>query len=57
MNRLLFLTLTAAFFMHTACKEPAKQKYGQVERIDPHLDEVISTDAEVEIIAEGFDWS
>lgn len=28
-----------------------------VERIDPALDQIISLDAEVEILAEGFDWT
>jgi gluconolactonase len=57
MNRLFFLSLNAALFMYTSCNESAKPGYGQVERIDPRLDEVISTDAKVEIIAEGFEWS
>lgn len=35
-----------------------KQKTtGSIERLDPQLDNIISTDAKAEIIAEGFDWS
>lgn len=30
---------------------------GKLERFDPSLDEIISKDAQAEIIAEGFDWS
>ena len=40
--------------------KPAEMKYkktGTLERIDPALDSIITTRAEAEIIAEGFDWS
>jgi gluconolactonase len=30
---------------------------GNIERLDPALDAIISKDAKIEIIAEGFDWS
>lgn len=30
---------------------------GSIERLDPALDSIISTDAQIEIIAEGFEWS
>src|SRR5580765_102813 len=30
---------------------------GSIERIDPSLDAIISKDAKIEIIAEGFEWS
>jgi gluconolactonase len=30
---------------------------GYVERLDPALDQIISSDASIEIIAEGFEWS
>ena len=30
---------------------------GNIEKIDPALDSIISTDAQPEIIAEGFQWS
>ena len=37
--------------------QPSTVKVGSIERIDPTLDEIISPDAFVEKIAEGFDWS
>ncbi len=30
---------------------------GSIERLDPALDSILSPDAKIEIIAEGFDWS
>src|SRR5512133_3158553 len=30
---------------------------GNIERLDPALEAIISKDAKIEIIAEGFDWS
>jgi len=33
------------------------QTTGTIERIDPALDAIISTDAKAQIIAEGFEWS
>ena len=30
---------------------------GTIERIDPSLDSIISTDAKIEVIADSFDWS
>lgn len=41
----------------TEQKSSAYQTIGTVERIDPALDAIISSDAKAEIIAEGFDWS
>jgi len=41
-----------------AC-QPAKEvkTTGSIERLDPALDSIISPDAKIEIIAEGYDWS
>jgi len=33
------------------------QTIGTIERFDPALDAILSADAKVEVIAEGFDWS
>lgn len=44
----------------TVINSQAQQQYkttGTIERIDPSLDKIISPNAKVEIIAEGFDWS
>ena len=45
-----------ALLLITACKAPEKS-IGSVERIDPALDAIVSADAKVEILGEGFDWS
>lgn len=39
--------------------EPAKPKYktmGRIERIDPALDKLLDKDAQIEVLADGFDW-
>ncbi len=37
---------------------PAKEKpFGTIERLDPALDAIISTETKVEILADGFEWS
>ena len=49
----------------TACSNsPAEKKevsvnktIGSIERLDPALDNIISTNAKIEVIAEGFEWS
>lgn len=42
----------------TACSKPKENKsVGTFERIDPALDKIISADASIEIIAEGYEWS
>ena len=38
-------------------EETKKMKTSTIERFDPSLDAVLSTDAKPEIIAEGFEWS
>jgi len=41
-----------------ACQTAKETKTaGTIERIDPALDQIISTEAKVEIVAEGFTWS
>src|SRR5688572_23186924 len=43
-----------------ACNSNVKtgmETIGTIERLDPSLDSLVSKDAKVEIIAEGFDWS
>src|SRR6478609_2994758 len=40
-----------------ACTTPKEKPFGSVERIDPTLDSIISPEAKVEIIGEGFVWS
>src|SRR5258706_10139076 len=54
------------FFLSFACNnndQPAKptevnyKKTGELERIDPALDSIISPGSQAEIISEGYDWS
>jgi gluconolactonase len=57
MNRKLNLTwIVLSLFI--SCK-PVKElkSIGSIERLDPSLDQIISPDANPEIIAEGFTWS
>jgi len=49
-NPLFFLIL------FTSCNVERKQ-FGTIERLDPAVDQLISANAKVEIVAEGFDWS
>src|SRR5690606_38729511 len=37
--------------------QPNYKTTGSIERLDPALDAIIDTNAQVEIIAEGFEWS
>ena len=61
MTKTLFLLSTVSVM---ACsdsarqtQESSKQTQGSIERLDPALDEIIKTDAKIEIISEGYDWS
>ncbi len=36
---------------------PSYPTVGSVDRLDAELDQIISTDAQLELLAEGFDWS
>ena len=57
------LLLPMALMTTTACnnnERPEQYPYittGSIERIDPALDAIIDTDAVIEVIAEGFQWS
>ncbi len=37
--------------------EPTRKTLGRVEHLDPQLDALIPPGAEIEVLAEGFDWS
>ncbi len=55
MKKLLFPAILLAV---CACQPKSEMKTtGTIERLDPALDNIISTDAKIEIIAEGFDWT
>lgn len=40
-----------------ACSKPAEKTIGTFERLDPALDNIVSADASIEIISEGYEWS
>ncbi len=54
-QRILSIVLLAAV---AAC-QPSKEikTTGSIERLDPGLDAIISPEAKIEIIADGFDWT
>ncbi len=54
MKKYFIILLLAGF---TACANKKNQFVGRVEKLDPSLDNIISSDAAPEIIAEGMDWS
>lgn len=56
----LILILIMAACTNNENKEPkteARKTFGSIERIDPELDQLLSSDTRVEIIAEGHDWT
>jgi len=58
--RTLLAITTFLFLKNVATAQPASTKYktiGTIQRMDPSLDNILSSDAKVEVIAEGFDWS
>ena len=63
MNRLLFLLLLPAAVAcsssgnETTEAPPRYPTLGTIERIDPALDALISPDARMEILADGFEWT
>lgn len=58
MNRLLLVFGLTCVMTNILCAEPAAFKHvGEVKRIDPAIDALVPPDAEIELLAEGFDWS
>jgi gluconolactonase len=60
MKRLFLLFLPIAISSASCQNKPKMSNYptiGVIEKIDPALDAIISSDAKIEIIATGFDWS
>lgn len=57
-SRTLYMAALLGAVMLTACSGKKEyQNIGSIERIDPALDALIAPGAELEIIAEGFEWS
>lgn len=44
-------------FLLAACGTKETKTTGSIERLDPELDAILSADAKVEVIGNGFDWS
>lgn len=57
MNKTQLPTLILIIVSCFCCQPKERVQTGSIERIDPSLDEIISPDALIEIIAEGFEWS
>ncbi len=57
MNRTQLPTLIIIILSCVCCLPKDRVQTGSIERIDPSLDDIISTGAVVEMIAEGFEWS
>ena len=54
MKNLLFFTL---LLIAISCSTKESKTYGTIEQRDPALAEIISPDAKVELLGEGYDWS
>ncbi len=49
--------LVIAVVLLAACSAKETKTIGNIERLDSDLDDLISMDAKIEIIGEGYDWS
>ena len=58
-SAILFGVLAAVTIAQQLERQPARsaETPPRIERLDPALDRLIASDAKVEILAEGFDWS
>ena len=53
-----FLPISAFFFAAAAlAADPVPAFQGSIERLDPALDALLSPDAQIEVLASGFNWS
>lgn len=53
----LFVFPSLAIAAEKAAAKKTYPTFGKIERLDPRLDQVIPKDAQMEKLAEGFDWS
>lgn len=56
LSKIIIFTLTV-ITVGFSCKNDNNKSMGSFEKIHPDLKEIIGSDAKIEIIAEGFDWS
>ncbi|MBK5278734.1 MAG: SMP-30/gluconolactonase/LRE family protein [Bacteroidia bacterium] len=54
MKKLFFL---AFIVLASSCSTKESNKEGYIEQLDPSLAEIMSPDAQVELLGQGFDWS
>lgn len=52
-----YLIILLSFILLTGCEKKQKQPIGTFERFDAAFDNVVSANASIEIIGEGFEWS
>ncbi len=55
--RTLIVIILVAMLVGCSTKTKEIKTTGSIERTDPALDEIIATDATIEILAEGYTWS
>src|SRR4051812_15087255 len=51
-----FFALTTCFFCASILSAATPRTIGQIKRIDPALDSLLSSDEKLEVIGEGFLW-
>lgn len=57
-SRLLCVCAACTFFCSaTGARGESPRTIGSIERLDPALDALVPPDAQLEVVAEGFDWS
>ncbi|MDH4088955.1 MAG: SMP-30/gluconolactonase/LRE family protein [Cyclobacteriaceae bacterium] len=52
-----YITASALLIAAFSCTQKEVKTIGTIERIDPALDAIVNTNAKVEVIADGFNWS
>lgn len=60
MRFILVLFISISIISCSVKKEPAMNKtktIGSIEKLDPRLDNIISSDAKIEVIGEGYNWA
>lgn len=53
--RLTYFIILLAFL--AACNKPEEKSIGTFERLDPAFDNIVSAEASIDIIGEGYEWS
>ncbi|MEK6783137.1 MAG: SMP-30/gluconolactonase/LRE family protein [Bacteroidota bacterium] len=54
MKKILFLSL---LWIAIGCSSKETKNAGSIEQLDPSLEEILSPEATVELLAQGYDWS